>query len=75
MGMGSERIVEAIDVGKKTLFQLVERLIKTSVDFFLRYIYFCIQTKNGVAPLTRDLRKICVKDKRRQYNRLTTGRE
>ena len=23
----------------------------------------------------RDLRKICVKDKRRQYNRLTTGRE
>ena len=34
MRMGSERIVEAIDVSKKALFQLVERLIRTSVGFF-----------------------------------------
>lgn len=39
MRMGSERIVEAIDVSKKALFQLVERLIRTSVGFFLLKIF------------------------------------
>ena len=39
MRMRSERIVEAIDVRKKTSFQLIERLIRTSVGFFLLKIF------------------------------------
>ena len=39
MRMRSERIVETVDVREETVLELVERMIRTSICFFLLKIF------------------------------------